>query len=120
MSDDRRTYLLGLPNRAQEEEDELRSLDPDVLSGLDPADHRTHVERINPGPDPAYIPGGSFSPPEPVAQERGIRRLYTMLAKGVHDGLLKRAGELVMLYDDEVAPHHQLTDPASVQPPAAP
>ncbi|HLX18463.1 MAG TPA: hypothetical protein VKS24_25020 [Bradyrhizobium sp.] len=104
MSDARDTAMVPNPNR--DETDYGRA---------------SHIERINPGDNPAAAPwaAGTFPvPPEPP-QERGIKRLYRMLMKGTHDGVLHRAGSTVMLYDDEVGPHHQLT-PEGTQPlPAA-
>lgn len=83
----------------------------------------THVERINPGTNPAWAPG-SKGVVEPMPDDRGPLKPYKFTAKGFHDGRIFRAGQTAMLYADQVGPHHEPVDsladvaPAIVAPEA--
>ncbi len=67
----------------------------------------THVERINPGNNPADIPGAKMEV-KPMPEDRGMQRNYRMLSTGFHNGAIAQAGSIVQLYDDEVGKHHEL------------
>ena len=75
-------------------------------------DTRTHIERINPGDNPAYIPGAwpqaEKAPAAPDGDPLGIKRRYRMLQTGIHNGVRLVAGSVVELYDHEVGAHHEL------------
>jgi hypothetical protein len=72
----------------------------------------THVERINPGANPADIPGAKMEV-QPMPEDRGPKRSYKTLTSSFHGGVLVPAGSLVELHDDEVGKHHELVAPAS-------
>jgi nucleoid-associated protein YgaU len=93
--------------------------DPILTSGLDPEDKRSHVERINPGDNPAAAPGGGGLASGPVPDERGEKKLYQLLTKGAHHGFLYQPGETVWLHDDEVGPQHQPVVTAEMKAAAA-
>lgn len=69
------------------------------------ADPRTHTARIN---DPIETEAPQAAP-QPA--DRGPQKAHRMLSKGTHDGVLYHPGQTVMLYDDEIGPHHALIKP---------
>jgi hypothetical protein len=84
--------------------------EPVATAGLESADERSHIERIDPGENPAYVPGTDTTVAA-LPLDRGPQRQYIVLAKSQYAGMLKRPGDHVMLYDDEVAAHHMLAPP---------
>lgn len=71
------------------------------------ADTRTHVERINPGDNPAYVPGVRRDP-EDTPLPTGHKRKYRLLEKAIVDGALRKPGEIVEVYESQVGPHHEM------------
>ena len=82
-----------------------------------PDDRDTHIERINAGSNPADGTGASpgaapGAPPRPDDSDKfGPLQPYRLLATAFMGGVLRKAGETVMLYAHQVGAHHQpLTD----------
>ena len=92
---------------------EVPTIEPGVLvprsgrSDETSYDRATHVERINPGSNPADIPGAKMAV-APIPEDRGPKRTYKTLISSFHNGALVPAGSLVDLHADEVAAHHEL------------
>lgn len=78
---------------------------PTMTMGVEGHDQDTHVERINPGDNPAAAPAQPEAPQ--LRGHPGWKKPYRLMAKAVHDGMLKAAGSLVWLYDHEVGAHHE-------------
>lgn len=74
-------------------------------------DPSTHIERINPGDNPAHAPGIRLGP-----QDDG-RKAYRLLAPERHgDGWATiAAGTVVMLHPGEVGPNHVPLDPVVIE-----
>ena len=73
-----------------------------------PDDTDSHIERINPGDNPAAVPwaAGAFPVPE-VPADRGPLRPFVALGRGTHGSRLLRGGETVWLYADEAGPNYR-------------
>lgn len=88
----------------------------------DLADTRTHIERINPGDNPAYVPGalaGQAPGAPPPGKDLGPKRLYRLLEPAIHNDVRLPAGAAVELHDHQVGAHHELLPaPAPIAVPA--
>jgi hypothetical protein len=73
-----------------------------VTGGLASDDERTHTERINPGENPAHIPGISLGPPFTTD-----RKPYRLKRAAKHADVILPRGTIVMLTDEEVQDHHE-------------
>ena len=72
-----------------------------MTAGLEGHDRRTHVERINPGPNPAHVPGLAMGPAPDG------RKPYRVLRSAKHADTILPAGTIVMLLPEEVEDHHE-------------
>lgn len=79
----------------------------------DPEDRETHIERLNRFENPADGSGTRRDAPteKTAVRYRGERKVYRTLTKSFHDGRIVPPGSMVMLFDEEVGPHHALVAP---------
>jgi len=79
----------------------------------DPRDRETHIERLNRFENPADGTGTRRDAPtaETAVRYEGGQKPYRTLAKSFQAGRFVPAGSVVMLYDEEVGPHHDLIVP---------
>lgn len=72
-----------------------------------PDDLASHIERINPGLNPAFTPGASGEypvPPEPMA-DHAQPQAYVALGRCYRNARIYNAGDILMLHAEEVGPN---------------